>query len=65
MPAEGIHFSSAVNKYLLSFVDIFDHVGHTAFQQLAELIDGICGNTVAFLYGIISSSGKAHFFKSV
>lgn len=48
--------------FIFIFVDKFHNIRDIAFQQVAQLIDCIGGNAVAFLDRVISGSRKAHFF---
>ena len=47
------------------FVNVFQNIVNFAAQQLAKLVEGVGGNVVAVLHGVIVGKGKAHFSQTV
>lgn len=43
----------------------FHNIGHIAFQQNTQLIDGIGGHVFPVLHGIVVRLGKPHFEQPV
>ena len=43
----------------------FHNIGYIAFQQDAQLVDGIGGHVFSVLHGVVIRLGKAHFEQSV
>ena len=47
------------------FINELYNVADAAVQELAELVEGICGYAVAAFDGIIRGAGKAHLLQAI